>query len=462
MLGVLVTASGLWALGLLSDAFPHEEHAGLFPLCAGCHSGIETGVEAELYPLPDDCGSCHDGEREERVDWAGPSPLASNLEFSHTEHTELVTESGDTVDCGFCHQAPGSAERMAVVLPTAEGCLDCHAHEAPEHLSEVRDCRECHVPLALASRLPVARIEAFEQPSGHEAENFLVRHEPESDQALGACQTCHAEESCTRCHLNAADLPSVASLDADPRVASIVAAKPPEYPEPETHDDIEWSWQHGGPAYDDATSCANCHSQDSCVACHEAGGAQEIESLPRIADDDPRGVRFTHEPVVHETDIVVSHQASGTANEGACQSCHTVSFCEACHNGPIKPAFHFGNFLQMHGPEAWGNEVECATCHNTDVFCRGCHDAVGLGSEGRLDVAYHSGRPFWLFGHGAAARQGLETCRTCHSQADCTICHAAVGSWRINPHGPGFEADRLREANPQPCVVCHRTGIPPT
>jgi hypothetical protein len=37
-------------------------------------------------------------------------------------------------------------------------------------------------------------------------------------------------------------------------------------------------------------------------------------------------------------------------------------------------------------------------------------------------------------------------------------CHSSLGSWRINPHGPGFDAGRLADANPVTCLLCHRSG----
>lgn len=457
---VFSVATALWGLSVQSRGFPHEEHEGLFPLCASCHSGIEEGREATSYPSPDVCSRCHDGQRADIVEWSGPVRTASNLSYAHSDHAVDVRAAGDSADCRLCHGVAGSEERMAVTRAAAETCMDCHAHEADEHLTSGRPCLQCHVPLAEASGLSLDRIAGLDTPRSHGEPDFLRDHEPRTATSMEACATCHARESCTRCHLNGDALPSVASLASDGRVATVVAAKPPEYPEPETHRDLEWSWSHGVAAADEASGCANCHARDSCASCHEATGTQAIATLPTPAQEDPRGVRLSGDPRVHDVGFELGHGAMATANSAACATCHTTSFCEACHDGPDTPAFHFGDFLQMHGPEAWGAEAECASCHDPDVFCRGCHLAVGRGSEGRLDVAYHSGRPFWLFGHGGPARQGLESCRTCHSQADCAQCHAAVGAWRVNPHGPGFEAERLADANPASCLICHRTGIP--
>jgi hypothetical protein len=35
-----------------------------------------------------------------------------------------------------------------------------------------------------------------------------------------------------------------------------------------------------------------------------------------------------------------------------------------------------------------------------------------------------------------------------------------VGGRRFNPHGPGFNADRMQKQNPQMCTACHGTAIP--
>ena len=59
---------GVRALAQVADSFPHADHEGLFPLCAGCHVGIETGVRDNFYPDPSVCARCHDGQREPTVE----------------------------------------------------------------------------------------------------------------------------------------------------------------------------------------------------------------------------------------------------------------------------------------------------------------------------------------------------------------------------------------------------------
>jgi len=139
-----------------------------------------------------------------------------------------------------------------------------------------------------------------------------------------------------------------------------------------------------------------------------------------------------------------------------CEGCHAKRFCADCHAGEGKRRFHIANFTARHAPEAWGRESNCQGCHNAEVFCRGCHIQSGLSSKGRSNVGYHSAVPLWSLQHGQAARQGLQSCTSCHTQRDCMQCHSQGGRG-INPHGPGFDARRLWKANRLTCLRCHFT-----
>ncbi len=113
------------------------------------------------------------------------------------------------------------------------------------------------------------------------------------------------------------------------------------------------------------------------------------------------------------------------------------------------------------GQPIWPS-VRCSDCHNVGSFCAKCHAAAGLVSSGPLGAGYHDASPFFTAGHGQAARQSLETCTGCHVERDCLRCHSAVGGRRFNPHGPGFDAARMRRKNPEMCTACHGAAIPGT
>jgi hypothetical protein len=487
-LALVVCATGVWAITrVVEDDFAHSDHDGLFPLCQGCHQGIETGAEAEYYPDPASCTACHDGEVEGLVAWSGPTIEPTNLDYSHPEHMAEIEREGEVADCTTCHQLPGDSiaalvaaraleasldpggaelvqtadetPRMFVGRADPESCVTCHAHEAPEHITYVQDCAVCHQSLWEATDLGSTRIAAFPEPTEHEDKDFILEHGDLEAVAGAACATCHTRDSCERCHVNSADIPDIARLQFDARVAGLVHDEPSEYPEPEDHETSEWSWDHSEEALADVAGCANCHTQPTCTSCHREVSNEQVASLPLPVPGGAAGVEWEDgAPEVHRSDFATTHGAGAASGEGGCLGCHVQETCTACHEGADKPAFHQRNFMEMHGPEVYGNEVDCASCHNPEVFCRACHQGVGLTSEGGIDIAFHSANPFWLLGHGVAARQGLEGCVTCHSQVDCTQCHSAVGGWGISPHGPGFDPDRAMEASREGCVKCHGAG----
>lgn len=437
--------------------FPHRDHEGLFPLCSGCHDPDPTAPNGITTPGPESCTRCHDGVTADRVEWSGPRARASNLDFSHTEHPD-VSDRGAPAACEACHREPGEPTRMAVTGPRPDGCLSCHEHRAPAHLAPEADCLECHLPLTRARELPSSRIAEFPLPDAHREPGFVSDHGGTVDDPPASCSVCHARESCQRCHLNGESLAPVRSLGSDSRVAALVEAWDPEYPEPSTHRTASWGWEHGEAARLGAgSSCANCHTRPTCEGCHLGGLDDRLGVPPEPLPDDPRGLKESGDPGnVHGPEFIGRHKIEASAVPGSCESCHRrSSFCVSCHEGSADPGFHLDNFMAQHAAEAYGNQTECTSCHNTEVFCRSCHEGAGLSSRGRVDASFHNSRPFWLLEHGEGARKGLESCTTCHAQNDCAQCHSARGGWRVSPHGPDFDARRMRDQAPLTCLRCH-------
>ena len=170
----IVAAAGAGGLAVGAAAqeppevpFPHEEHAGLFPLCASCHAGAEVAAgSVALYPEPTRCAQCHDGVDEARVTWAAPSTPPSNVRFAHGVHEARVETAGDSaLACATCH-APRPDDAWAVQRAVTDSCWTCHAHPATEHYADA-ECSTCHVPLA-ETRFPVARVAALPEPPDHD------------------------------------------------------------------------------------------------------------------------------------------------------------------------------------------------------------------------------------------------------------------------------------------------------
>jgi hypothetical protein len=482
-------------------AFPHATHAKLFPTCIGCHAGIPSGDSSAMFPSQTTCIECHNGHDVKPVAWTYPVVRATNLRFDHTRHARMSDSGGSHLDCQSCHGTGPTPQWMMVGRARPETCLACHAHSAPSHFAQGSPCATCHVPLVRAVGLSDSAIAALPKPPSHTAPDFIARHGALATSASNTCAVCHARESCSRCHVNAATQPVIASLASDARVARLLRGAPAVYPIPQSHRRSNFMAAHGALARAGIQTCATCHAQPSCRACHTGSlGARVIDALPLPGAGHAPGVqlrppRSTPPPAwppvaaraahlqlaslvmapvdspppaasrsdtthservrVHPADFVNAHGPVAASGRLNCAGCHQASYCASCHQGSGQRRYHPIDFVARHASEAYARETQCASCHNTEVFCRSCHRGVGIGAaSNRRSGAAHAGQPLWLLQHGEAARRGMQTCASCHQQTDCMQCHSTLGG-RINPHGPDFDAKRMQKRNPSLCAYCH-------
>lgn len=462
-----MVASGL-ALAMFSlsatgreeqQAFPHEAHAGLFVFCTGCHEGVPYEDRATFYPDPALCVQCHDGVDLARVDWTPPpADDPDPVVFSHQQH-DAITE----LACERCHTQAGEP-RMAIHQEVVEArCFTCHGHAAEDHYVDA-DCATCHTP---AAETPMGGrwLAALPYPADHLTGDFLREaHGALADAEPARCATCHTQERCTSCHVNADHVPQIATIPPAPGDLELprFAAHyftPPSHLVPgflENHGDIA-SFQ----------ACATCHTRNDCAVCHTAELPASAVALPRARDVRAPGVLL--EPSLPPSHLLASfierHGPMAAADPGVCTTCHTRTFCSDCHEASLVrvqlpqqiagPRFHPPNYQARHSAEAYNRRLECAACHNTAAFCRDCHQEAGFQAVGRLGMGFHDAEPVWLLRHGQPARQALESCASCHVQSDCLQCHSQLGAFRVNPHGRDFDARRAWNRNPAICFACH-------
>jgi hypothetical protein len=311
----------------------------------------------------------------------------------------------------------------------------------------------CHAPLA-ESTFDRARIERLPVPVEHESGRFLpLDHGPMADRDIGRCATCHTRERCIACHVDVGRR----SIEAMP-AARLGLELPPavaHYNEPASHLDEGWLAEHASQASRDA--CATCHTSDDCASCH-------VEPLPEVAGTLPaRGaviapgvVLMSRPPESHGGAFFLeAHAGMAAVEQRSCATCHQESFCVDCHDAP-RGGYHPPDFTSRHAADAFARDFECANCHDAQVFCRACHAQAGLVTAGGgLGDGYHAGGALWLVRHGQAARQGLESCASCHKQVDCTRCHGVLGAFKVSPHSAGFDAERAWARSPRTCLACH-------
>jgi hypothetical protein len=435
------------------QTFPHQRHEGLFPLCTGCHQGIPTGDTTSFFPSPQVCARCHNGSLVPPVNYTPPALRHTNLKFHHDIHPVLLQVAGDSaLACEACHSQPGGTRMEVTANIQLSTCFSCHAHKATQHQVDAK-CTTCHVPLA-RSGFSLSQIEAIKPPPDHAAKGFLAGgHGVEAAQNAARCATCHTRERCASCHVDA-DRTAIQEIPAAPEGMQLPPAKA-HYPVPATHDNSGWITKHGAQA--SRTACATCHTRNDCQSCHLEPLPKQVASMPTRQQSTAPGVRVKERPPDSHSSMffLKTHSTLAASDPKQCATCHVESFCVSCHDGPSTGGYHPAGFVAKHAAAAWGRDVECANCHNVTVFCRACHQESGLTAHGRLGPGYHDSEPLWLLRHGQAAREGLESCTSCHKQTDCTQCHSVLGAFKVSPHGRDFDAARAYQQNPRACSFCH-------
>jgi hypothetical protein len=334
-------------------------------------------------------------------------------------------------------------------------------------------CATCHVPLSEAPGLTTEDIARFPKPRSHEAPGFILGGHGKDAKGPGpagspravaaSCATCHVQNFCISCHVDAPESPTIRALAMDarsPAYAHVLTAPP-------SHAARDFLRTHGRAAQRANATCATCHTQQSCLSCHVGVPSRAIAALPTAGPGRARGAQLVRAaPVTHTREFRERHGAEASARPTTCETCHVRETCLECHRpeGARQSAYHPRAFLTRHPSSAYAREANCSDCHNPAQFCQSCHQQSGLVAASRIGRAgYHDAFRGFSLGHGQAARQSLESCASCHAERDCTACHSAVGGgFRFNPHGPGFDAARARSKNPSLCVACHGRAIPGT
>jgi len=399
---VTTRAASLLALILLLGA----------SLLSAQDTGFDHNAHRSLFPT---CASCHVGAVQRGTSlWPEPVACASCHDGTiekltswspprvprrsnlRFDHVRHAAAAGAKSPVCAACHAEAGAPRMAVRPAAPERCLDCHGIRTAHLAAPDSACAQCHVALAQATRLTRQDVAAFTAPPSH----------------------------------------------ADPRFAGA-----------DGHGAVARRAVGG--------SCATCHAREFCYQCH--AGASPPRAISELASD-PRSTAIAARgaPASHGGNFADRHGSAAAAAGSRCAGCHVRTECVDCHR-PVAaagPGYHPTGFLNRHPAATYARETSCSDCHNVSSFCTACHSQAGLVANGVLRSGFHDAKRFFLLGHGQAARQSLESCVACHTERDCLTCHSALGGRRFNPHGPGFDANRMRRKNPEVCTACHGMAIP--
>jgi Doubled CXXCH motif (Paired_CXXCH_1) len=451
-------------MALDTSQFSHTRHAKLFPTCIVCHAGIEQPGEP-VFPAAEQCAECHDGKIQKVVPYTPPALPRTNLDFDHARHARGIAAAGKPVQaCTDCHETSG-APWMHVQFAALTQCFACHGVTAPHVQAPDTACARCHLPLASAAKLTTADIKALPKPPSHDAPDFvlgghgkLATAEP-GQPVAASCATCHARDFCLQCHVDAPEQTAIQALLPDPRSTVLHAS----LEAPPSHHADNFLATHGTTKLSGKGECATCHTRESCLTCHLAT-PNVAKGLYAAGSGRAKGATVVRTKPANHTDEFVQHGHAllASARSATCVSCHVRQDCLECHRPSAASGvrYHPATFLESHPAAAYARETSCNDCHNPRQFCASCHKQAGLTSNGPLKAGFHDAKPFFIAGHGQAARQSLETCTSCHSEKDCLACHSGIGGRRFNPHGPGFNPEEMKKKNPETCTVCHGTNIP--
>ena len=205
----------------------------------------------------------------------------------------------------------------------------------------------------------------------------------------------------------------------------------------------------------DMATCNTCHDNrkatNTCESCH----TDFVTLLP--ADHKRSNFLRTHRDETRLGSL-----------QTTCQTCHTETFCQQCHQGAGLKAFrptdimveprtktstkdspkrtvlqnvHELNYRFTHGIDARSKQSDCSSCHSTENFCATCHQAGGNISQGTFKPKSHSVPGFTTLGRGSGggmhaeeARRDIESCMSCHDvegrDPSCMTCHAESGRVR--------------------------------
>jgi predicted CXXCH cytochrome family protein len=293
-----------------SHPFEHKIHVDKGINCVVCHAGIEQAGETGPLHLPPDalCRSCHQKPHDERSCRTchgeayireGAQLAREHLRFDHVKHGPAVHG-----DCVRCHTAVAES-RPDTLRPKMATCFGCHQHADQWTL---RDCQGCHVDL-------------------------------------------NAEDQAPESHL--------------------------------VHDG-DWLREHGVRAASERDVCASCHTERGCAKCHGVGTTPTLPWKLDLGEVPLAGL--------HRAGFRARHALEARADPGICTTCHSESSCVDCHNashvspGGTTRSPHPAGWLSPgrgggeHGPQARIDPASCAGCHGGagEQLCVGCHK-VGAG-----------------------------------------------------------------------------------
>ena len=363
-------------------------------------------------------------------------PQKIPLAFNHAQHIEQGAE------CVACHDsARKSVKASDVLLPKA---IVKPGEKIPEH----PECENCHDIAAAAEGKPVDPPAACTtcHLNAEGRKEVAKTSFPTANLIFNHKVHVELKYECTTCHFSSAS---------------------------GTMDDVGLATRYQLPKMETCLACHNGQKAPAdCKTCHLTDPSGRLQltfasATLRPSQGDPFGLD-------HGPKFELTHGTRAKLDRGKCTECHTESSCMTCHDSLQKPlSVHPNDFITIHPVSARLDALNCEGCHRYQSFCAACHERAGIGKDSdpslrARNLRVHStnfvnnqASPEF---HAVAAARDIKQCISCHREESCMACHATRekigGSRSANPHPDGFAArcKQLAGLNDRACLKCHTEG----
>lgn len=323
-------APGLTREDIADFPKPRSHDAPDFPL--GGHGRLAKGPGAPGTPraVSASCATCHARNLCLTCHVNAPeSPVIGALALD----ARAPVYSGSLV-APPSHAAPGFLRTHGRVAQGANAtCATCHTRES---------CASCHVgappravaglPAASPARAPGAHVTRT-PPATHTVEFRRGRHGADASARPATCETCHVRSTCLECHR-----PDPAAHDAGYHPRGFLA-------------------RHPSSAYSREASCSDCHNPGQfCQSCHQQSGLVANSRL---------GLGGYHDAF---RGFSLGHGQAARQSLESCASCHAERDCTACHSA-VGGGFRFNPHGPGFNPERSRskNPTLCVACHGRAI-----------------------------------------------------------------------------------------------
>jgi hypothetical protein len=333
--------------------FSHAKHLQRGTQCAACHASAATSRSAidNLIPTEAACRACHAIDRSQpdkqatpvaeckgcHLNYAPDRPveriyvMTPPIKFDHSAHAKQACES--------CHPVRNVELATTRQLPTMDSCLTCHD-------SDNRKCTSCHLAAIgglMQTKFPHGSLVPQQSSLGDDhGPDFTRDHKQQARRPDATCNACHDKSQCVACHQG--------------------VVKPADFHE------ANYLLVHAVEANRGRPDCSACHrAQTFCVGCHERVGigTRADSQLTTTAH------QFHPTGWASPGPGPNMHAQVAKRSIGSCASCHREDDCLACHSaeqGALKVSPHPPGWRGSARCRSLdrGNRRMCLKCHITD------------------------------------------------------------------------------------------------